>query len=115
MIMAVRKQVMTQTSSVRALQRFEADPQVVYSIDTVAHLANVPRRVILMYYKHGLVSPASNPQQRGYYFDAEAIHALRQIEQLRNRYGINLVATRVILDLMNEVEELRGQVRFLRG
>jgi DNA-binding transcriptional MerR regulator len=115
MIMAVRKQVMTQKNSVRALQRFEADPQVVYSIDMVAHLANVPRRVILMYYKHGLVSPASDPLQGGYYFDAEAIRALRQIEQLRNRWGINLAGTRVILDLMNEVEELRDQVRFLRG
>jgi DNA-binding transcriptional MerR regulator len=113
MIVAVRKQVMAQTNSVHALQRFEADPRVVYSIDTVAHLANVPRRVILIYYKHGLVSPVSDPRQ-GYYFDAEAIRALRQIEQLRNRYGINLVGARVILDLMNEVQELRDQVRFLR-
>ena len=104
-----------QENSVRALQRFEADPQVVYTIDTVSHLAHVPRRVILTYYKHGLVSPVADPQEGGYYFNGEAIRALQQIEQLCTRYGINLTGARLILDLMNEVQQLRDELRFLRG
>src|SRR5712672_3629956 len=40
------------------LQLFELDPQAVYTIEETAHLANVPRHRIAIYYKYGLVSPA---------------------------------------------------------
>ena len=40
-----------------ALQLFEPDPQTVYTIEATAHLVDVPRRMVLVYYKLGLVSP----------------------------------------------------------
>ena len=100
---------------VRTVQRFEPRPDAVYTLETAAHLAHVTRRAILVYYNQGLVSPARDPQEAGYYFNDEAIRALQHIAFLRNNCGINLRGTQIVLDLMKEVERLRAELRFARG
>ena len=94
-----------------AVKVFEADPSAVYSIDTAAQLAGVPRRSILIYCKHGLVSPLADPSLWGYWFTSDAIRTLRRIEILRIRCGEDLAGIGIILELLNEVEILRSQIR----
>jgi DNA-binding transcriptional MerR regulator len=97
---------------VRTVQRFEPRPDSIYSLETAAHLAQVTRRAVLVYYNQGLVSPARDPQEAGYYFNDEAIRALHHITFLRNQCGINLRGTRIIMKLMDEVERLQNELRF---
>src|SRR5690349_6665859 len=104
----------TKEDSVRAVQRFEPPPDAVYTLETAAHLAQVTRRAVLVYYKHGLISPAMDPQEAGYYFNNEAIRALQRIEFLRNDCGMNLRGMRIIMKLMDEVERLQNELRFRR-
>ncbi len=99
----------------RALQLFEPDSHAVYTIETAAHLVHLPRRMILVYCKHGLISPVVDLECGGYYFNDEAIRNLRRIEYLRTVCGINLVGIKMILRLMNEAERLRAEVRSLYG
>ena len=99
---------------VRTVQRFEPRPDVVYSLETAAQLAQVTRRAILVYCNHGLVSPARDPQEAGYYFNDEAIRALQYIAFLRNCCDINLRGTRIIIKLVDEVERLQNELRFRR-
>ena len=99
----------------QAVQVFEPDPGAVYTIETAEHIAHVPRRLIALYYKHGLVSPVVDPDCGGFYFNDEGIRTLRHIQFLRTVCGVNLVGIKMILDLMNEVERLRAEARFLRG
>jgi DNA-binding transcriptional MerR regulator len=99
---------------ITALEVFEPAPEIVYSIEQAAHLARVPRRLIAVYFRYGLVSPVVDPDVGGWYFNDEAIRTLRQIEYLRNSAGINLTAVKLVLDLMHEVERLRLEVRSLR-
>ena len=96
-----------------ALQPFEPDTRSVYPIETVATLAQVPRRHIVVYFKYGLVSPAIDPAYSGWWFDDEAIRVLRRIEYLRADCGINLTGIKLILDLTKEVELLRKELGFL--
>ena len=96
------------------VQRFELRPDAVYTLETAAHLAQVTRRAILVYYKHGLISPALDPQKAGYYFNNEAIRALRRIAFLRNDCDINLRGTRILMKLMDEVERLERELSFQR-
>ena len=105
----------TKENPARTVQRFELFPNAVYTLETAAHLAAVPRRSILIYYRHGLVSPVADPADAGYYFNDEAIRALRRIEFLRVECGFNLKGTQIVLDLMKEVEQLRAELRFARG
>jgi len=98
-----------------ALQLFEPGPDAVYTLEVAERLARVPRRMIAVYYKHGLVSPVADPACGGFYFNNEGIRALRRIEYLRAVCGINLVGVKMILTLMNEADKLRTEARFLRA
>jgi DNA-binding transcriptional MerR regulator len=100
--------------SMRALQPVEHSTRATYTIEAIANLAQVPRRVIVLYYKHGLVFPASESPDSGWYFDDEAIHIVRRIEYLRTAYGANLAGIKLIMNLMKEVERLREEVRFFQ-
>jgi hypothetical protein len=51
----------------------------------------------------------SDPEYDGYYFDDEAIRTLRRIEFLHSVHGINLIGTRMILELTNLLERSRGE------
>lgn len=93
------------------IQLFEPPANAVYTIDSAAHLAHVPRRAIAVYYKHGLVSSTVDPARNGYYFDKKAILTLRRIEDLRTVCRNNLTVVKMILDLTNEVERLNSKMR----
>ena len=101
--------------SAESVQIFEPNPNAVYTMEAAEHIARVPRRLIAIYYKHGLVSPVVDPDCGGFYFNDEGIRRLRRIEYLRTVCGINLAGIKMILGLMNELERLRAEVRFLRG
>lgn len=97
------------------LQRFELRPNAVYTLETAAHLAAIPRRSILICYMQGLVSPVADPAGAGYCFDDEAIRALRCIEFLRAECGLNLKGTQMAFSLMKKVERLRAELHFAHG
>ena len=101
-------------TAVTALQLFEPDTRVLYTLDAVASLTQVPRRLIIIYFKNGLVSPVMDPTCSGWYFNDEAIRILRRIEYLRTACGLNLVGIKLIMDLAKEVERLREELNFGR-
>ena len=93
---------------------FEPAVEDVYSIETVVQITQTPRHQIAVYCRHGLISPVTAPEREGWWFDDEAIRALRRIERLRVDYDMNLAGLRVISELLREVERLREEVRALR-
>lgn len=93
-----------------AVQRFSLDPDTLYPIDVVAHLTQLPRHLILVCYKNGLVSAETDPEYGGYYFNHDAIRILRRIEYLHQQCGINVAGLRIIFGLMDEVERLRAEL-----
>ena len=96
------------------LQLFEPDPRAAYTLEAAASLTQLPRRLIVIYCKHGLVSPVMDPAYSGWYFNDEAIRILRQIEYLRNSCGLNLIGITLIMDLAREIERLHGELDFRR-
>jgi hypothetical protein len=100
--------------SALALELFEPKPNALYSLDAAARLAGVPRRSILIYCRAGLVRPVLQPPYGAMAFTEEAIHAVRRIEYLRGAHGFGLAWIKAMFDLIEEVERLRAEVRFLR-
>jgi DNA-binding transcriptional MerR regulator len=96
------------------LQIFEPDPEAVYSIEITERLTQIPRRTIAVYVRHQLISPMVE-QGGGMFFDEEAIRMLRRIEQLRTSYGVNLPGIKMILRLLDELEQRQTELRFRRG
>jgi DNA-binding transcriptional MerR regulator len=98
----------------QALQLFEPDPDAVYSIEITEQLTQIPRRTIAIYVKHRLVSPLVE-QSGAMFFDEEAVRMLRRIEQLRTSYGVNLPGIKMIVQLLDELEQRQMELRFRRG
>jgi MerR family transcriptional regulator/heat shock protein HspR len=99
----------TNKDYVGAIQIFEPERDALYTVDNAGQIAHTSRRRILIYYKHGLISPVTDPVREGYYFDGDTIRTLRRIEFLRCDCGVNLTGIKMILQLINEVEHLREE------
>jgi DNA-binding transcriptional MerR regulator len=85
----------------------------VYSIETVEQITHLTRDRIVLYQRYGLVSPV--PAEQGLCFDDRALLRLRRIAFLLSEYQLNEAGLRHFASLLDEVERLRGEVRFLRG
>ena len=101
--------------SPRALELFQPKPNVRYTLDAAAHLAGVSRRSILIYCRAGLVRPVVQPPYGVMEFTEEAIHTMRQIEHLRTVHHVDLAMLKAMFALLDEVEQLRAEVRFWRN
>ena len=101
--------------SALALELFQPSPDVLYSLDATAHLAGVPRRSILIYCRAGLVRPVFQPPHGVMAFTEEAIYTVRRIEDVRAAHGLDVAWIKTMFDLLDEVERLRAEVRFLRN
>ena len=97
-----------------AMELFQPQPNVLYSLDATAHLAGIPRRSILIYCRAGLVRPVVQPPYGVMEFTEEAIYTLRRIEYLRTVHGLDLAWLKTMFDLLEEVERLHAELRFLR-
>jgi len=93
---------------------FEPDTEATYTLDTIATLTGVASQTILHYQERGLISPVAGHEVDPRQFDDEALRTLRRIEHLRCSCEMNVSGLKLILDLMNEVERLRAEVRARR-
>lgn len=94
-----------------ALQRFTPQPDAIYPIDTIAHLAGVPRHTVLLCCRHHIIAPYQDPEYGAYLFDVGVIKTLQRVDYLHRECGINFTGVRIILGLMEEVEQMRERVR----
>ena len=92
----------------RALLLFDPPADAVYSIEAAAKLAGVPRRTILVYCKHRLLSPLIDDGVEGCSFNGDGIRSLRRIEALRTVCGDDFAGIKIILDLTKELEHLQA-------
>ena len=97
-----------------ALELFQPRPNVLYSLEAAAHIAGVPRRNLLIYCRAGLVRCVLQPPYGVMAFTEEAIHTVRRIEHVRTVHGPDLSLLKAMFDLLEEVEQLRAELRFLR-
>ncbi len=98
-----------------ALVVFQPEPDILYSLDATAHLAGVPRRSLLIYCRVGLVQPIIQQPNGAMAFTDEAIYTVRRLEHLRAIHTNDLAWLNTIMELENEVEYLRAELRFYRN
>jgi DNA-binding transcriptional MerR regulator len=89
---------------------YEPDADATYQLEIVAQITGISSETILGYLEEGLIRPAGEAQQ----FDEEAVRTLRRIEHLRSSYETNLPGLRLILRLIEQVEQLQSELRARR-
>jgi len=82
----------------------DATPQT-YTLDILAEITGVSTQTIVQYQEHGLIRSD---------FDDETVRALRRIEHLRETCELNLAGLKLLSSLLEEIEQLRAELRTLR-
>jgi DNA-binding transcriptional MerR regulator len=100
--------------SALAVAWFQPAPDALYSLEVTAQLAGLPRRTILLYCRARLVQPVFQAPYGAMAFSEEAIYTLRRIEHLRAARGLDLAWIKHWLELLDELERLRAELRFHR-
>src|ERR1700738_4600535 len=93
------------------IELYEPADDTIYTLEATAHLLDVPRRTIVVYCRHRLLSPIVSALDRSFFFDRDGIRALRRIEALRTICGDDFAGIKLILDLTEELERLQTRVR----
>jgi DNA-binding transcriptional MerR regulator len=68
----------------------------------------------LIYCRAGLVQPVFQPPYGVITFSEEAVLLIRRIERVRTARGIDMAWIRQMFELLEELNRLRSEVRFLR-
>lgn len=84
-----------------------------YSIEMVEQITHLERERIVLYQHYGLVRAV--PEGGALQFDEAAVLRLRRLAFLLSEYQLNEAGLRHFAALLDEVERLREEVRFLRG
>ena len=106
--------VMSATDDFTHLPVFELNVEATYSLDVIAELSGVSPQMILQYTERGLISPVTDTDPQGFQFDEETLRTLRRIEHLRSTCEMNMDGLKLMLELMDEVEQLREDLRSRR-
>lgn len=96
------------------IELFQPDPHALYSLEVAARLAAVRPRSILKYCRIGLVRPVFQAPYGAMAFTEDAIFTIRRIETMRVIHGLDVALMKTMLDLLDEVERLRAEVRFFQ-
>lgn len=84
-----------------------------YTLETLVEITSADRQLLAAYREHGLIVPVSEDAEP--HFDDDALHQIRRLEFLRAAYGANVEGLRAICQLLERIETLEAEVRFLRA
>ncbi|WP_018686742.1 heat shock protein transcriptional repressor HspR [Actinokineospora enzanensis] len=92
---------------------FPADDETpVFVISVAAQLSGLHAQTLRSYDRQGLVSPGRTAGG-GRRYSMRDITLLREVQRLSQEAGVNLAGIKRIIELENEVDELRAQVAAL--
>ncbi len=92
------------------LPLYEPDEEATYHLEILAQLTGISSSTILHYQENGLIRPRVASGE----YDDETLHTLRRIEHLRTNCETNLSGLKLILDLLDQVEQLQLSLRARR-
>jgi len=87
--------------------------RALYMISVAAELAGMHPQTLRIYEQKGLITPARTPKNTRLYSDDD-IARLRYIQKLTTEMGMNLAGVEKVLELEENIEQLRSRISFLR-
>lgn len=83
------------------------------SIDELSRICSIHPDLVQKYMEIGLITPSVEILDEPY-FSNDAILKLKKIQRLRRDLGVNLVGIEIILNLLDEMDDLRHEIRDLK-
>ena len=103
-------------ASYRRVTRVETnfdDEQGVFMISVAAELAEMHPQTLRMYETRGLIAPKRSPKNTRLYSRRD-VERLRRIQEMTAQ-GLNLIGVEIVLELEEQVANLKERVRELEG
>jgi MerR family transcriptional regulator, heat shock protein HspR len=89
------------------------ETRAVFMISVAAELADMHPQTLRMYESRGLITPKRSPKNTRLY-SLEDVERLRRIQRMTNEEGLNLAGVESVLDLEQELERARKELRRMR-
>lgn len=90
----------------------ESEDRAVYIISVAAELAGMHPQTLRIYERKGLLNPARTAGNTRRYSERD-IARLQAIQRLTHQHGINLAGVKMVVELENEIEQMRRRMERL--
>jgi chaperone modulatory protein CbpM len=104
------------TTPKQTLTGLVLDEDCLFTLDEISHACSVRAEYIIELVDEGIVEPMGMGQQREqqqWSFSGKSLLRARKARRLQQDLGINLAGAAVVLDMMEEIEQLRERIRRL--
>ena len=85
------------------------------SLLELAELSGIPAETLVEYVDIGLIEPISGRSARDWRFAGATVMRLKRAERLAQDFLLEPEALALVLDLLDEIDELRARIRRLQG
>lgn len=87
------------------------DEEASFSLSELSSACSVRTEYIIELVDEGILEPRQ--RQEEWYFTGESLVRLQKARRLQKDLGVNLAGTALVLDLMEEIGQLREQLQYL--
>ena len=84
------------------------------SVEELSYRCEIHPELIKHYIELGLISPVKYGESE-YLFEENSVDKINSIQRLKRDLGVNLVSAGIILDLLEEIDELKKELDRLRS
>ncbi len=105
----------SKTITVKRVQVIRPSARPVYSVAQIAETTGVSRKLVLDLCKWRVIEPARGKTPENYRFHEETIYRIRRAHYLIRTHELRASAARIFLQLLEENERLRRELKFWRG
>jgi chaperone modulatory protein CbpM len=102
------------TTPQKTLTGLILDEDCLFTLDEISHACSVRTEYIVELVDEGILEPMEQKrEQRHWSFTGQSLLRARKARRLQQDLGINLAGAAVVLDMMEEIEQLRERLRRL--
>lgn len=95
------------------MTKTHSQPEERLTVEAVVKVTQVSADLIRRWCECGLIEPVKGQDEAPVFF-THHLFLIRRLERMREIYGVNEAGLRRLVELLDEVERLREELRFLR-
>lgn len=88
------------------------DEEIILTLDELSHACDMQHQWIIELVEEGILEPCGH-QLAQWQFSGTALPRARKAMRLQRDLGVNLAGVALVLDLMDEIEQLRNRMNMI--